>query len=75
MKKQKFEFHYDRVANALYLKVGNGKVAKTEETSLGFFVDYDKEGGIIGIEIVNVEKTPEPNKIILNLSESQKVPC
>jgi len=72
MKKQSLTFKYDKVAEALYLKVGSGKVAKTEETSPCFFVDYDKNGNIIGIEMLNVEKSANPDKLILNLKNLSK---
>ena len=43
MKKQTVEFRYDEIAGALYIKVGKGKVAKTEEISSCSLVDYDKK--------------------------------
>lgn len=73
MKKQSIKFKYDKLAQALYMKVGNGKVVKTEETSPCFFVDYDKLGKIIGIEMLNVEKGAGASKFTLNIKELQKV--
>lgn len=72
MKKQAIKFKYDKLARALYMKVGNGKVAKTEETSSCFLVDYDKEGKIIGVEMLNVGKEGS-NKFFMNIKELQKV--
>ena len=56
---------YDEIASALYIKVGKGKVEKTEEISPSSFVDYDKNGGIIGIEMLNTKKS-KANKITLD---------
>ncbi len=73
MKKQKIQFKYDEIASALYIKVGTGKVAKTEEISSGSLVDYDKNGNIIGVEMLHTGKSPKSNKIILDLGSLQKV--
>lgn len=72
MKKQTVQFKYDEIAGALYIKVGKGKVAKTEEISPCSLVDYDKKGGIIGIEMLNTEKS-KANKITLDLKSLQKI--
>ena len=71
MKKQTVQFKYDEVAGALYTKVGKGKVAKTEEISSCSLVDYDKKGGIIGIEMLNTKKS-KSHEITLNLKNLQK---
>ncbi len=73
MKKQKIQFKYDEVAGALYIKVGVGKVAKTEEISACSFVDYNKEGNIIGVEMLNTQKDLKSKKIILDMESLQKV--
>lgn len=72
MKKQKIQFTYDEIASALYIKVGKGKVEKTEEISPSSFVDYDKNGGIIGIEMLNTKKS-KANKITLDLKSLQGI--
>ena len=44
---------YDRDANAIYVKFSDAMVAGTEELRPGLIVDFDKEGRIIGIEMLN----------------------
>jgi len=47
------KFNYDTVADAAYLNVNEGKVAKTIEMNSGVVVDVGEKGNIIGIEILN----------------------
>lgn len=47
------KFDYDTVADAAYLKVNDGKVAKTVEMKNGVVVDLNEKGNILGIEILN----------------------
>ena len=72
MKKQTVQFKYDEIAGALYIKVGKGRVVKTEEISSCSFVDYDKNGGIIGIEMLNTKKS-KANQITLDLKSLQHI--
>ncbi|MEM1574722.1 MAG: DUF2283 domain-containing protein [Nitrososphaerota archaeon] len=53
---------YDQYADALYIKVHEGDVVDSEEISEGIIVDYDKNGDIIGIEVLEFSK----KKIDLN---------
>lgn len=48
---------YDPTADALYIRLREGKVADSVELSNNIIVDYDEEGKIIGIEILNFSKT------------------
>ncbi|MFA6446049.1 MAG: DUF2283 domain-containing protein [Candidatus Paceibacterota bacterium] len=47
------KFNYDTIADAAYLNVNEGKVAKTVEMKNGVVVDLGEKGNIIGIEILN----------------------
>ncbi|MBI4287875.1 MAG: DUF2283 domain-containing protein [Chloroflexi bacterium] len=42
----------DPEADALYLKLKEGKVAKTEELADGIIVDLDEAGAVLGIEVL-----------------------
>lgn len=70
---QKIKFKHDKKACALYIKVGRGRVAKTLESSPGFIVDYDKNGGIIGVEMLNVSPTSNSKKFTINLEKLQRI--
>ena len=54
------EVKYDTVAQAIYVNVGGGKVARTVKTpNERFLIDVDKKGGIVGIEILGVSSKSE----------------
>ena len=57
-----YVIRYDPKADALYIKIRDGKVADSEEISDGIIIDYDEDGNIIGIEVVEFSK----KKINLN---------
>ena len=44
---------YDSVADAMYMKVSSGKVAKTLKMQDRLIVDVDENGGVVGIEILD----------------------
>ncbi|OGG39955.1 hypothetical protein A2118_01250 [Candidatus Kaiserbacteria bacterium GWA2_50_9] len=47
---------YDKIANAAYMTLRKGKVAKTVEMSESVIVDLDKKGNILGIEMLDASK-------------------
>jgi len=47
---------YDPGADALYVKLKEGKVADSEEVGEGVVVDYDDKGEVIGIELLEFSK-------------------
>ena len=57
------KFNYDTVADAAYLNVNEGKVAKTVEMKNGVVVDVGEKGNIIGIEILNFSSQQNIKKL------------
>ena len=58
---------YDVEAKALYFQITKGKVAKTVSLGKDQFLDVSKNGKIIGLEVLLLNKIPiEAKKIILN---------
>jgi uncharacterized protein YuzE len=54
---------YDPAADAIYLylteRAAEGsKVARTEEVAPGLMLDFDKDGRVIGIEMLSVSTLP-----------------
>ena len=47
---------YDKSADAMYIYFKKGKVAKTHQINERVFIDLDKKGGVIGVEILGVSK-------------------
>jgi uncharacterized protein YuzE len=45
---------YDPEAKALHLAINDRKVASTKQLAYDVIVDYDKEGEIVGIEILDI---------------------
>ncbi len=55
------KFSYDKKEDILAIWFSQGKYAKSEEVSEGVILDRDKQGRIIGIEILDAsEQTPTP---------------
>ena len=46
----------DREADALYLSLGDGPAAESEEVVPGIIVDYDEQGRAVGIEMLHLSK-------------------
>ena len=44
---------YDKLADAAYMTLRKGKVAKTVEMSESVIVDLDKKGHLLGIEMLD----------------------
>ncbi len=47
---------YDKIADAAYMVLRKGKVAKTVEMSESVIIDLDKKGNLLGIEMLNASK-------------------
>ncbi|MDD2536340.1 MAG: DUF2283 domain-containing protein [Macromonas bipunctata] len=52
------KFEYDPQADALYIRMASGKVAETEEVRPGLMLDYDENGKILGIEMLDLTSSP-----------------
>jgi len=53
---------FDNEANALYLKLGKGKVSSTEPLADNMIVDLDKNGKVLGLELLLPSKIREEMK-------------
>ena len=61
---------YDHVADALYTKFSDGEVADSGEISEGVIIDYDQNGRVIGVEILNLSKRKiDLNRLIMMKEE------
>lgn len=47
---------YDLDADALYITVTDGEVARTAEIDAGTLVDLDAVGGVVGIEVISPQR-------------------
>ena len=64
------KFEYDPQEDALYIRMASGKVAETEEVHPGLMLDYNENGKLLGIEILDVSKTVDnPRELALEVAD------
>ena len=44
---------YDPVVDAAYIRFSHEDITETEEVSQGIILDYDKDGRIVGLEVLD----------------------
>lgn len=52
--------HYDPKTDAIYIEIAKGKYEVSKELSGSVIVDEDKNGKVLGIEILDVSKVLGP---------------
>jgi uncharacterized protein YuzE len=52
---------YDAEANAAYIRFSPEKVQESEEVSAGIVLDYDAEGRIVGMEVLDARAHLSPD--------------
>ncbi len=50
------KIEFDPEVDALYVQLTEGDVEATEEIKPGVMLDYDADGNILGLEVLNVSK-------------------
>lgn len=50
------KFHYDKKEDAFYLRFNENVYEESDEVKEGIILDYDKNGKIIGIEILDASQ-------------------
>lgn len=61
------KIHYDKFADAVYFALKKARVAKTVELEGNMQVDLDKNGKLIGIEVLNYSQHQNSKKIKENI--------
>ncbi|MAH07866.1 DUF2283 domain-containing protein [Candidatus Pacearchaeota archaeon] len=65
------KIRYDKDADAMYLKFGEGDYVESKEIEEGVVIDFDENGKIIGMEVLDVsEKMSEGAFTDMNLGVS-----
>lgn len=60
---------YDRKTDTLSIVLASRAVAESDEDKAGVILDYDVEGRLVGIEILDASKTmPDPASVNLKVS-------
>jgi uncharacterized protein YuzE len=58
------KLHYDSEADALYVRFSDQKILESEEVRPGLILDFDEEGRIVAIEVLDVRKQMPPDAIV-----------
>jgi uncharacterized protein YuzE len=58
------KLHYDSEADALYVRFSDQKILESEEVRPGLILDFDEEGRIVAIEMLDVRKQMPPGAIV-----------
>ena len=62
------KIEYDQQADAMYIRLRTGAVAESEEIRPGVVFDYDADGKVLGIEMLDVsERTDNPRELAMEL--------
>ena len=60
---------FDKEADAIYLKLSDADVAESDEEKPGIIIDYDKDGNIVGIELLDAsKKTGNPASLVYEVN-------
>jgi len=60
---------FDKEADAIYLKFSDADVAESDEDKPGIIIDYDKDGNIVGIEVLDAsQKTGNPASLVYEVA-------
>lgn len=54
------KFEYDPDANAAYIRFSSEAILESEEVSAGIVLDYDREGHIVGMEVLDARENLPP---------------
>ena len=61
---------YDREVDALYIRIQEKEVARTEEFEEGLNLDFDEQGRLVGVEILNATEKYNPRDLFTISSEA-----
>ena len=53
----------DKANDALYLRLDETAIVESEEVQPGVILDFDKEGRVVGIEILTLSQRTQPEKM------------
>jgi uncharacterized protein YuzE len=62
------KIEYDPKADAMYIRLKSGAIAESDEIRPGLVIDFDEEGKVLGIEMLDVSLlTDNPRELSLSL--------
>jgi len=54
------KFKYDAEANAAYIRFSSEPIIESDEISANIILDYDKDGHIVGMEVLDARQNLPP---------------
>jgi len=57
--------HYSHQANALYIRLKETDIANTDEITEDILMDYDKDGNVVGIEVLSASEKADTKQLII----------
>ncbi|MBK9441561.1 MAG: DUF2283 domain-containing protein [Comamonadaceae bacterium] len=62
------KIEYDQQADAMYIRLRAGVVAESDEVRPGMVLDFDAQGRVLGIEMLDVsQQTDNPRELAMEL--------
>jgi uncharacterized protein YuzE len=62
------KIEFDQQADAMYIRLRAGTVAESDEVRPGVVLDFDAEGRVLGIEMLDVsQRTDNPRELAMEL--------
>jgi uncharacterized protein YuzE len=62
------KIEYDQQADAMYIRLRAGVVAESDEMRPGVVFDFDEDGRVLGIEMLDVsQRTDNPRELAMEL--------
>ena len=62
------KIEYDQQADAMYIRLRAGKLIESEEVRPGVVLDFDAQGQVLGIEMLDVsQRTDNPRELAMEL--------
>jgi uncharacterized protein YuzE len=56
--------NYDARTDTLTIELKRGKVAESDESKPGVILDFDEEGNLLGVEVLDASKRAENPKAV-----------
>lgn len=66
------KIRYSHEADALYIRFKNTKIENTDELTEDIIVDYDKDGNIVGIEVLDASQYVDIKNINVSTEYDKK---
>jgi uncharacterized protein YuzE len=57
------KIHIDREADALYIRLNENPIVNSEEVQNGVILDFNAEGVVVGIEMLDISQRMSPDEM------------